>query len=329
MYKDIRALPPVPCMKFLTDDEVASLVDPVKVVEAVERAYILYSTGRVVMPVRSRVENREQGGDLLMMPCLVPDMGIFSLKLVTVYPRNLEKGLPTINATVIALDASTGMPRLVAEARALTGLRTAAATAVSIKHLARRDFTRVGIIGTGYQARWQLRVVAANHPHTVFKAYDIDSRRLNEFVTEMGRLGHDVKPSPTAEELVRWSDVVITVTTSKQPVVLKSWVKEGTHISAIGGYTPEMVEIEPVLVAGSKLVVDSREAVREEAGDILKPIMLGLMRFEDIYAEIGEIAAGLKPGRIDEREITVFKSVGLAVQDAATAKLLIDYLMTR
>ncbi|MCS7133259.1 MAG: ornithine cyclodeaminase family protein [Candidatus Caldarchaeum sp.] len=315
-------------MKILTDEEVAKIVDPVRVVEAVEKAYILYSLGRVVMPVRSKVEAHERG-DILMMPCLVPEMNIFSLKLVTVYPKNLEKDLPTINATVIVLDAETGMPKIVAEARALTGLRTAAATAVSIKHLARKDFSKIGIIGTGYQARWQLRVTAANYPGTKFSVFDIDGRRMKEFVDEMSREGFDVKQSSSAEEVVRNSDIVITVTTSKTPVISDGWVREGTHISAIGGYTPEMVEIDPKLTARSKLVVDSREAVKEEAGDVLKPVELGLMKFEDIYAEIGEVAAGLKPGRTDEKEVTVFKSVGLAVQDAAASKILLDYLMTR
>lgn len=314
-------------MKILSDADVEKLVDPVKVVEAVERAYVLYSSGRVVMPVRSRVQARD--GDVLMMPCLVPDMKIFSLKLVTVYPGNVDKGIPTINATVIVLDAETGVPKIVAEARALTGLRTAAATAVSIKHLAPKHFTKVGIIGTGYQARWQLRVVAANHPGSKFMAYDVDRRRLDEFVAEMGRMGYDVKAAASAEDLVKWSDVVVTVTTSKTPVVFNGWVKPGTHISAIGGYTPEMVEIDPFLTARSKLVVDSREAVKEEAGDVLKPVELGLMKFEQIYAEIGEIAAGLKPGRENDDEVTVFKSVGLAVQDAAASKILLDYLMTK
>ncbi|MEM0440040.1 MAG: ornithine cyclodeaminase family protein [Candidatus Caldarchaeum sp.] len=314
-------------MKVLTDADVAELVDPLKVVEAVERAYILYSLGKVVMPVRSRIPAKD--GDILMMPCLVPDMKIFSLKLVTVYPGNVDKGIPTINATVIVLEAETGVPKFVAEARALTGLRTAAATAVSIKHLAPRHFTKVGIIGAGYQARWQLKVVAANYPGSKFMVYDVDRRRLEEFIAEIGRMGYDVKPAASAEELVKWSDVIVTVTTSKTPVVSNGWVKSGIHISAIGGYTPEMVEIDPVLTARSKLVVDSREAVKEEAGDVLKPIELGLMKFENIYAEIGEIAAGLKPGRDKEDEITLFKSVGLAVQDAAASKILLDYLMTR
>ncbi|MEM1943663.1 MAG: ornithine cyclodeaminase family protein [Candidatus Caldarchaeum sp.] len=315
-------------MKYLSDEDVARIVDARKAVEVVEEAYKLYSLRQVVMPVRTRIEAREKTGDILLMPCYVPAMNIFSLKLVTVYPRNTARGLPTINALVVVLDAETGVAKLVSEARALTGLRTAAASAVSIKHLARKGFSRVGVVGCGYQASWQVRVVGGLHPDVEFTVFDIDGGRMKSFVDSMRREGFTVEPARSAEELVRTSDVVITVTTSRTPVVMDEWVREGVHISAIGGYTPEMVEIDPKLTAKSKLVVDSREAVMEEAGDILEPIRLGLMTSEKIHAEIGEVVAGLKAGREDDREITLFKSVGLAVQDAAVSKALLDYLTT-
>ncbi len=314
-------------MRYLTDEDVARVADPKKVVEMVEEAYKLYSLGKVVMPVRSRIEAEK--GDILLMPCYIPSMNIFSLKLVTVYPENVGRGLPTINAVVAVLDASTGVVKLVAEGRALTGLRTAAATAVSMKYLARSDASNIGVVGCGYQAGWHVRVLAKIFPHCKFTAFDIDHNRMKNFIAQMGNEGIEVKAAQSCEELVRGSDVVVTVTTSKTPVVFNEWVREGTHISAIGGYTPEMVEIDPQLTARSKLVVDSRKAVKEEAGDILKPIEMGLMSFEHIHAEIGEIVAGLKKGRENDREITIFKSVGLAVQDAAASKVVLDYLMTR
>ncbi|MEM2515474.1 MAG: ornithine cyclodeaminase family protein, partial [Candidatus Caldarchaeum sp.] len=274
-------------MKYLTDEDVVKIAEPRRVVEAVEEAYRLYSLGKVVMPVRSRIQAREKGGDILMMPCYIPSMDIFSLKLVTVYPGNLEKGLPTINATVLVLDAETGVAKLVAEARALTGLRTAAATAVSVKYLARSDASKVGVVGCGYQAGWQVRVMHDMFPGMKFTAFDIDASRMRSFSEQMGREGIEVKTAGSCMEMVKDSDIVITVTTSKTPVVMEEWVREGTHISAIGGYTPEMVEIDPKLTAKSKLVVDSREAVKEEAGDVLKPIEMGLISFQHIHAEIG------------------------------------------
>ncbi|MEM3052387.1 MAG: ornithine cyclodeaminase family protein [Candidatus Caldarchaeum sp.] len=315
-------------VKYLSDEDVAKLLEPKKVVEVVEQAYKLYSLRQVVMPVRTRIQARDREGDILLMPCYLPAMNIFSLKLVTAYPKNTARGLPTINALVVVLDAETGVAKLVAEARALTGLRTAAASAVSIKHLARRGFSKVGVVGCGYQAGWQVRVVGGVYPGVEFTAFDIDGGRMKSFVDSMRSEGFTVKPARSAEELVKTSDVVITVTTSRTPVVLDEWVREGVHISAIGGYTPEMVEIDPKLTAKSKLVVDSREAVMEEAGDILEPIRLGLMTSAKIHAEIGEVVAGLRAGREDDREITIFKSVGLAVQDAAVSKALLDYLTT-
>ena len=139
----------------------------------------------------------------------------------------------------------------------------------------------------------------------------------------------EVTQALSPEPLVRSSDIVITVTTSKTPVVRKEWVKPGTHISAIGAYTPEMSEIEASLVAQAKVVVDSREAAKEEAGDIIQAVKAGLMGWDYVYAEIGEIVVGKKPGRVNEEEITLFKSVGLAVQDAAAARVLLSHLKTR
>jgi ornithine cyclodeaminase/alanine dehydrogenase-like protein (mu-crystallin family) len=221
-------------------------------------------------------------------------------------------------------DPRTGEPKILAEARAATGMRTGAASAVSIKHLARRDSEELGIIGCGYQARWQLRAAVEVMRCTVVRAYDIIRQRAEEFAAEMSReLGLDVKVTETVEELVRRSDVVITATTSKTPFVKREWVRPGTHFSAIGAFTPDMAELSADLVASSKVYVDSLEAAKEEAGDVIQAVAKGLMRWEDVKGEIGEVVAGLKKGREGEEEVTVFKSVGIAVQDAAVASLLL------
>jgi len=282
------------------------------------------------MPLRTRIKAEEHGGDILLMPCYVGGMEIFSVKLVTVYPQNAAKGLPTIQAVVLIVEPLTGEPRVVAEAKALTGLRTGAATAVSVKHLARRGSKFVGIIGCGYQARWQLLALRAVMKPERILAYDVVEDKAREFVARMSDvLDCEVSRASSAEALARSSDVIITVTTSKTPVVKDEWVKRGTHISAIGAYTPEMSELEPSLVARSKVVVDSRQAAMAEAGDIIQPIRMGLMKEESIHAELGEVVAGVRPGRQNDDEITIFKSVGLAVQDAAAAKVLLNHLKTR
>ncbi len=159
------------------------------------------------------------------------------------------------------------------------------------------------------------------------RAYDVVRQRAEELASEASReLGLEVRVSDTAEEVVRRSDVVITATTSRTPFVKKQWVRPGTHFSAIGAFTPEMAELEAELVASSKVYVDSLEAAKEEAGDIIQAVAKGLMRWEDVRAEIGEVVAGLKKGRENDEEVTVFKSVGIAVQDAAVAALILRRL---
>ncbi|MEM0381182.1 MAG: ornithine cyclodeaminase family protein [Nitrososphaerota archaeon] len=311
-------------VKILTDRDVEALVSVDELLSAISEAFRALSLGEVLMPPRSRI-GVSGAGDILLMPCLAPSLKVFSLKIVSVYPGNLEKGLPTTNAVVVAVDPENGIPRLVAEARALTGLRTAAATALSVKHLARSDSKNLGIIGCGYQARWQLLITSqVMRPQRVY-AFDMYRDRAEKFAEEMGgRIGGKVELCYTPEELVKSCDIIITATTSKTPVVRKEWVRPGTHISAIGAYTPEMAEIDPSLLASSKVVVDSLAAAKEEAGEIIQAVMAGLMRWEDVYAEIGEIIAGRKPGRLSWEEVTVFKTVGTAAQDAAVASILLS-----
>jgi alanine dehydrogenase len=311
-------------MRFVTDEEVASALSMREVIEAVEMGFALYSLRKVRMPQRVRTDVPEHNGTILLMPCQVPELEVYSVKYVTVYPDNPSRGLPTIFAAMLISDPRTGEPKILAEARAATGMRTGAATAVSIKYLARRDSEELGIIGCGYQARWQLRAAVEVMRCTVVRAYDIIRQRAEEFAAEMSReLGLDVKVTETVEELVRRSDVVITATTSKTPFVRREWVRPGTHFSAIGAFTPDMAELSADLVASSKVYVDSLEAAKEEAGDVIQAVAKGLMRWEDVKGEIGEVVAGLKKGREGEEEVTVFKSVGIAVQDAAVASLLL------
>lgn len=310
-------------MRALTDEDVQRMLPIKDVIDVVEEGFRLFSLGKTVAPPRMRVPVERYGGDILLMPCLAPDLGIFTTKIVTVFPKNLSVGLPTIQAVLIGVNPENGAPYLVSEARALTGLRTGAATAISIKYLARKDSKTLGIVGCGYQARWQLLAATEVHNFEEIRIYDIDNSRMQNFKNSFKEIfGEKILSERSVDDLVRASDVIITATTSKAPFVKKRMVRPGTHISAIGAYTPEMAELEAELVADSKLVVDSREAALLEAGDIIQAIKRGLMTEEKIYAEIGEIIAGKKMGRTSPDEVTIFKSVGLSVQDAAAASLL-------
>ena len=310
-------------MRALTDQDVERMLPIKEVIDVVEEGFRLFSLGKTMSPPRMRVPVEKFGGDILLMPCLAPDLRVFTTKIVTVFPKNLSVGLPTIHAVLIAVNPENGAPCFVSEARALTGLRTGAATAISIKHLARRDSRTLGIVGCGYQARWQLLAATEIHDFEEIRIYDIDGSRMQSLKESFKEtLGEKIVLEKSVDDLVRASDVIITATTSKAPFVKKGMVRPGTHISAIGAYTPEMAELEAELVADSKLIVDSREAALQEAGDIIQAIRRGLMTEEKIYAEIGEIIAGKKKGRTSPDEVTIFKSVGLSVQDAAAASLL-------
>jgi len=310
-------------MKALTDEDVQRILPVREVIDVVEEGFRLFSLGKTIAPPRMRLPVEKFGGDILLMPCLAPDLGIFTTKIVTVFPKNISIGLPTIHAVLVAIDPENGTPYLVSEARALTGLRTGAATAISIKYLARKDSKTLGIIGCGYQAKWQLLAATKIHDFEEIRIYDIDRSKMLDFKNSFkDTFDEKIMLESSVDDIVRASDVIITATTSKVPFIIKTMVKPGTHISAIGAYTPDMAEIEAQLIADSKLVVDSREAALQEAGDIIQAIRLGLMTEDKIYAEIGEIIAGKKEGRISSDEITIFKSVGLSIQDAAVASLL-------
>lgn len=310
-------------MKTLTDEDVERLLDIKEVIDVVEEGFRLFSLGKTTAPPRMNIHVRDHDGDVLLMPCLAPDLGIFSTKIVSVFPKNLSAGLPTIHAVLIAINPENGVPFLVTEAKVLTGMRTGAATAISIKYLARNDSKTLGIIGCGYQAKWQLLAATKMRDFEEIRIYDIDKSKMHDFKDRFREVFNEkIIPANSVEDLVRRSDVIITATTSKSPFVMKSMVNPGTHISAIGAYTPDMAEIESKLIAQSKLVVDSREAALLEAGDIIQAINHGLITKDDIYAEIGEIIAGKKRGRTSDEEITIFKSVGLSIQDAAVASLL-------
>jgi len=311
-------------VRSLGEEDVESLVGLEELLGSVAEAFKALSAGELFTPPRLRIPV-EGFGDILLMPCLAPRLGVFSLKVVTVYPGNTVRGLPTTNAVVVAVDPRDGVPRLIAEARALTGLRTAAATALSVRHLARREAAILGIIGCGYQARWQLDITSRVMRPERILLHDIVRERA-EGLASWGRERTDgkIEVASTARQLASASDVIITATTSKTPVLLSEWVRPGTHISAIGAYTPEMAEIDPRLVAAAKVVVDSMAAAKEEAGDIIQAVRMGLMRWEDVHGEIGEVLAGKKPGRVGPEEITLFKTVGTAAQDAAVASILLS-----
>ncbi len=298
-----------------------------EVIEAVEAAFTDYAQGRWVIPSRTHFTLPE--GIMLHMPSFLSSgtegKGILGAKLVSVFPGNPEKGLPLIYGLYLLCDPPTGRPLALIDGVYLTGIRTGAASAVATKYLSRKDSRALGIIGTGVQAGFHLMAILAVREIEVcylFGRMEDRARRFTEDYSD--KLGVNLEVLSSADEVVGKSDVVVTVTTSPTPVFSGSSLREGTHLNVIGAFTPETREVDSETVKKASLFVDSYEGALSEAGDLLIPMKEGVISRQDIRAELSEVVTGIMPGRTTEDEITLFKSVGFAIEDAAVARLAYD-----
>lgn len=315
-------------MRLLTQSGVRQSISMPEAVEVVKRAFIQLSTGRAEVPLRIALSQPEHDGVTLFMPGYLPgyfkDSESLAVKIVSVHNRNAERSLPCVNAIVIVIDPATGQPLAAMEGGYLTALRTGAASGAATDLLARRDAEVAAIIGAGAQARAQMIAVAAVRPIRRFWIYARRRAGVEVMIAEMRpHLDPSVEllAADSPSQAVREALVVCAATTSSTPVFEGADLRPGAHVNGVGAYNPEMQEIDCVtLKRASKIVVDSRAGALAEAGDILVAIERGEIQLSDIYAEIGEIAAGLKPGRENDDEITYFKSVGNAAQDVAVAQ---------
>lgn len=311
-------------LKMLSRDDVARAVSMAEAIKAVKKGFIQLSAGMAEVPLRIQVPVKKRSGVTLFMPAYLTRSETVGAKIVSVFPNNRRRGLPTIHALVIVVDAKTGQPQAAMDGTYLTALRTGAASGLATDLLARKDSRVVAIFGAGTQARTQLEAVCTVRDIERAWVYDVRTRVARAFVREMKEKGSpipaDIRVAQTKKQALREADVVCTATTSFRPVFVDSDLKLGVHINGVGSYTPEMQEIPARTVVRSKVVVDSREASLAEAGDLIISIDGGLISNRNIHGEIGEVAAGEVPGRESEEETTFFKSVGLAVQDVAVAE---------
>jgi len=312
----------------LSAQEVRKAVPMAEAIEVVKGAFAQLSTGKAVVPLRTQLPVERHEGITLFMPAYLSETDDLGVKIVSVFSRNPDKGLPTIFAIVIAVDAATGCPVAIMDGTYLTALRTGAASGAATDLLARRDAEVVAIFGAGAQARTQLLAVCEVRDIKRVWVYDVARERAEAYVEEMrgqGRIPADIRVASSPSEAVREADIICTATTSSTPVFDGNDLKPGVHINAIGSFTPQMQEVDETTVRrADKIVVDSREACLAEAGDLIIPIQKGIITEADIYAELGEIAAGLKPGRERDDEITYFKTVGNAVQDVSVARRVLE-----
>ena len=305
-------------VKLFTRQEVERLLTMESAIAAVERAFAQQAEGKAVMPPKVYLDVPGGVGDFRAMPGYIDE--IAGIKWVSVFPDNAKRNLPTVMATIILSDPETGRPLAIMDGTYITETRTGAAGGVAARYLARKDSATAGLVGAGIQAEAQLLALKIVLPSlNRVKVFDINVEAARKYAASMGkRLGMNIDIARTAEEAAD-ADIVVTTTPSRSPVI-KGQVKPGTHINAIGADAKGKQELDPVILAKAKIVVDEIEQA-SHSGEINVPLSAGLLRLTDVYGTLGEVISGAKKGRENDAEITVFDSTGLAIQDIACAKL--------
>lgn len=303
---------------------IEQILDISSVIDAVERGFADFSAGRVVMPVRTAVRVQDPPGVMLVMPCAMTESRALGTKIVSVFPQNPARGVPTIGALYVLSDYETGFPVAVMDAGLITGLRTAAASAVATKYLARQDARTLGILGTGVQGYYHaLAIPAVRQVQRVLVRGSSDEKTRAFAERLRGTVQAEIVPAGSVEEVAA-ADIVVTGTTQVTPLFPGSLLAPGAHVNNVGSHAPAAREMDTEAIRRSTVVVDSYEAAWAESGDVLIPIEEGAITREHVVAELGEIVLGKKPGRRGTDEITLFKSNGLAFQDAVTAALALE-----
>jgi ornithine cyclodeaminase/alanine dehydrogenase-like protein (mu-crystallin family) len=308
--------------RLLTEAQVRSVLPMADLIQAMEGALARFSAGEVLQPVRTVLTVGPTRAFFGLMPAWVPQPATLGAKLVTVYHTNEERGLPSHLATILLLDPDTGALMALMDGRYITEARTAAVSAVSARHLSRADASTLAIIGTGVQARSHLEALALVRPLSDVRVWSPRVASRDRFVREMDRvLPGRLRAAGDAGAAVRGADLVVLATSSATPVIDHAWVTDGAHVMSVGACRPDQREMDPALVARSRLLVDSRAAALVESGDVVLGIGEGRFTDAHVAGELGQVVLGRTPGRTRPDEVTIFKSLGMAVEDVVAADL--------
>jgi ornithine cyclodeaminase len=306
----------------LTESDVRTVLTLPDLIEAMQAALIAFSAHRVQQPLRTVVEFGKEKSFFGVMPAFLPDAPALGTKLVTVVGTNPAVGLPSHLATIVLLDPATGALVALIDGRFVTEARTAAVSAVSTRLLARPEAGRLAIIGSGVQARSHLEAIACVRLLKEVKVWSPSADRRHRFVDEMrAHCSARLEAADSPHDAVANADIVVLATSARRPVVHSDWIKDGAHICAVGACRPDQREMDGALVARARLVVDSREGALAEAGDIVLAIEEHRFGPEHIVGELGELLTGTVEGRGRDTDVTLFKSLGMAVEDVAAAHL--------
>lgn len=306
-------------MLVLSRADVEELLDLDALIDALAVAMADLSAGRASVPDRIAALVPEREGLLAAMPGFVP--GVLMAKLVSLFPRNAGTSLPTHQALIVAFDPDTGEPTALLDGSAITATRTGACSALSARLLAREDASVLAILGTGVQARAHVRAMIRVRPISEIRVAGRDPEKVAALASEVA--GHAV---PSYREALDGADIVCATTHAVEPVVLRDWLSPGVHVTSVG-FNPAGREVDDATIADALVCVESRSAALAPfpagSNDLLAPIRDGVITADHVHAELGELVAGTRPGRTSPDQITLYKSVGVAVQDAAAVALVV------
>ncbi|MCJ8013468.1 ornithine cyclodeaminase family protein [Paenibacillus sp. KQZ6P-2] len=318
-------------MLFLSSNDQGRVIKMGEVIDAVSVALSEYSGQRAITPIRTALYMKKSEGTSLFMPSFVEAANSLGVKFVSVFPNNTSRGKQTIYGLMVLADTETGEPLAILEASYLTVIRTGAASGLASKLMAKENAKVLSVIGTGAQSRGIIQAIREVRPIEEIRLYNRHAHKAFELAHELKESAESeqrmlkITVASDADEAIRETDIIVTATNSMHPVFNKEAVPTGVHVNAVGSFRPNMQELPTHLIAhADKIVVESRELALEETGDFIIPEKQGLFDPASIYAELGEIVSGLKPGRERHDETTVFKSVGLAAMDVVVAKAIYD-----
>ncbi len=315
-------------MLLLNREDIASVFTTRDAIDAVKLAFQMTEEGKIESPLRTVISGKYDGA-FLFMPAYAPEIDAASVKVIDIFPHNIENGLMTSPAQVMLIDGKTGYVAAMLDGTYVTQLRTGASSGAAFDLLAKKECTVGALIGTGGQAATQLASMLESRRPKEVRVFDVNTDRCAAFCKEMGEklaaYGADIFPADSSDTCIDHADLIITVTPSAEPVFDASKVKPGATISCVGTYEPHKHEMDPaILPRAARIICDSKEAALSETGDLLIPIADGLITEDDIAGSLGDVILGRIPGRESDDEIIVYETVGIAAQDLVTAKAIYD-----
>lgn len=316
-------------MLLLSREDIRKVFTMKDAIEADKKAFQLVVEGKCNAPLRTNIQAPKYEGCFLFMPAYVEEMDTASLKIINIFPHNIDNGIPSSPAQVLLIDGTTGIVTTVLDGTYVTQLRTGAASGAAFDILAKKECKIGALIGTGGQAATQLEAMLAARKLEEVRVYDLNFERTKAFAErmeeELESYGARIVAVESSDEAIDDADLLITVTPSAKPVFDGSKVKKGATVSCVGAYQHHMQEMDPqILTRASKIYFDSEEAVLSESGDILIPLEEGIITKDDFTGDLGQVIKGELTGRENDDEIIVFETVGVATQDLVTAKIIAE-----